>query len=143
MNREYYMLIGLIAVCAVLLICMIGICKKIKSIKKEKKKAKKPGKVIKSKTQKVYKHTHKKRKLADEHARERAKMTNSLRYNIFKRDDFRCQICGHDAKDGVKLHVDHIKPIAKGGKTEEENLRTLCSRCNSGKRDKYDPRGKN
>ena len=53
-------------------------------------------------------------------------MTDSLRYDVLKRDGFRCVICGRTAEDGVKLHVDHIKPVSKGGKTEYENLRTLC-----------------
>ena len=70
-------------------------------------------------------------------------MTASLRYNVMKRDGFRCVICGRTADDGVKLHIDHIKPIAKGGKTEIENLRTLCDICNHGKQDKYDPAGPN
>ena len=67
---------------------------------------------------------------------ERAKMTDSLRYDILKRDNFRCQICGSTAQDGVKLHIDHIIPVAKGGLTTESNLRTLCDRCNMGKSDK-------
>ena len=67
---------------------------------------------------------------------ERAKMTDSLRYDIMKRDNFRCQLCGSSAADGVKLHVDHIVPVSKGGKTKLENLRTLCDRCNMGKSDK-------
>ncbi len=69
---------------------------------------------------------------------ERAKMTDSLRYDIMKRDKFRCQLCGSTASDGVKLHVDHIVPVAKGGKTTPENLRTLCDRCNMGKSDKFE-----
>ena len=76
-------------------------------------------------------------------AYERSKMNDSLRYDVMKRDGFRCVLCGASANDGVELHVDHIKPIAKGGKTEMSNLRTLCSRCNMGKRDKYDPYGPN
>lgn len=67
---------------------------------------------------------------------ERAKMNVSLRYDILKRDNFRCQICGSSAQDGVKLHVDHIIPVSKGGKTIWSNLRTLCDRCNLGKSDK-------
>lgn len=68
---------------------------------------------------------------------ERLKMTDSLRYDILRRDDYKCQICGITAKEGAKLHVDHIMPIAKGGKTIPENLQTLCDRCNLGKSDKY------
>lgn len=67
---------------------------------------------------------------------ERLKMTESLRYDILKRDNFKCQICGYGAKDGVKLHVDHIVPVSKGGQTIPSNLRVLCDRCNFGKRDK-------
>lgn len=70
-------------------------------------------------------------------------MTDSLRYDVLKRDDFKCVLCGFSAQDGVKLHVDHIFPISKGGKTEMKNLRTLCSNCNHGKSAKYDPYGSN
>ena len=64
---------------------------------------------------------------------QRALMNDSLRYDILKRDNFRCKICGATAADGVKLHVDHIIPVSKGGRTEPGNLRTLCERCNMGK----------
>ncbi len=70
--------------------------------------------------------------------RERAMMSDGLRYDILNRDSFRCQICGSTAKDGVKLHVDHIIPVSKGGHTTPENLRTLCDRCNLGKSDKIE-----
>lgn len=71
-------------------------------------------------------------------AEQRRLMTDSLRYDILVRDGFRCCICGASAADGVKLHVDHILPVSKGGKTERSNLRTLCERCNLGKRDKIE-----
>lgn len=74
---------------------------------------------------------------------QRSLMTSALRYSVLKRDQFRCQICGASAADGVKLEVDHIMPVSKGGKTEMSNLRTLCERCNRGKRDRYDPFGMN
>ena len=74
---------------------------------------------------------------------QRRVMTNSLRYDIMKRDHFKCVICGRGADDGVKLHVDHIFPVSKGGKTVASNLRTLCSDCNSGKSDKWDETGVN
>jgi len=71
-------------------------------------------------------------------AEQRRLMSDSLRYEVLRRDGFRCQICGATANDGVKLHVDHIFPVSKGGKTELSNLRTLCERCNMGKRDKIE-----
>lgn len=69
---------------------------------------------------------------------ERSLMTESLRMKILRRDNYKCQICGCTAKDGVKLHIDHIKPVSKGGKTVESNLRVLCDRCNIGRSNKYD-----
>lgn len=67
--------------------------------------------------------------------RERAVMSDKLRFQILKRDNYTCQICGRSAKDGAELEVDHIIPISKGGKTVPNNLQTLCKRCNRGKRD--------
>lgn len=84
-----------------------------------------------------YDNLKKENKLYEISARiERRKMTNSLRYDVLKRDKYRCVICGKGRYDGVKLEVDHIKPVSKGGKTEMNNLQTLCDRCNSGKSNK-------
>lgn len=68
---------------------------------------------------------------------ERSLLTPKLRYEILQRDGFRCAICGRGQEDGVKLHVDHIKPVSKGGRTTPDNLRTLCQDCNLGKSDSY------
>jgi hypothetical protein len=61
----------------------------------------------------------------------------AMRYDVMKRDGFRCVACGADPKNDpkVKLHVDHIHPVAADGKTTPENLQTLCSKCNQGKSD--------
>jgi len=67
---------------------------------------------------------------------ERSKMSDSLRFDVLKRDAYQCKICGATARDGAKLHVDHIRPVSKGGKTEYHNLQTLCERCNLGKSNK-------
>ena len=58
-----------------------------------------------------------------------------LRYTILKRDNFKCVLCGASPAlaPGIQLHVDHILPFSKGGKTEIANLRTLCEACNLGK----------
>ena len=53
-----------------------------------------------------------------------------------KRDNYKCRICGASQEDGARLHVDHIIPIAKGGKSVMSNLQTLCESCNMGKSDK-------
>lgn len=67
---------------------------------------------------------------------ERAKMSDSIRYDVLKRDGHRCCICGRSAREGVNLEVDHIIPVSKGGKTIMSNLQTLCDRCNRGKSNK-------
>lgn len=67
---------------------------------------------------------------------ERKIMNDYIRYNVLKKDNFSCQICGITAKDGAKLQVDHIIPVSKGGKTVMSNLQTLCERCNIGKSNK-------
>lgn len=74
---------------------------------------------------------------------ERDKMTTKLRYAVMQRDQFRCVLCGATVDSGAKLHVDHIIPVSKGGKTEMNNLRTLCDRCNLGKGASYNPNGMN
>ena len=64
-------------------------------------------------------------------------ISDKLRYQVLKRDFFRCCYCGASpAKDPtVELHIDHIVPWSKGGSTSLDNLQTLCSRCNLGKSD--------
>lgn len=66
---------------------------------------------------------------------QRNKMTNDLRNAIKKRDNYTCCICGNSVykEPNLLLEVDHIVPIAKGGKTEADNLQTLCWRCNRNK----------
>lgn len=56
-----------------------------------------------------------------------------MRYDVLRRDGFRCVKCGRGREDGVKLHVDHIKPVSRGGKSVMANLQTLCEDCNCGK----------
>lgn len=67
---------------------------------------------------------------------QRKMMTKSLRHQIAERDHYTCQICGKYMPDGVGLHIDHIVPIAKGGKSVPSNLQVLCSKCNGKKSSK-------
>ena len=65
------------------------------------------------------------------------RISDKLRYQVLKRDNFKCCICGASpAKDpSIELHIDHITPWSKGGESVLDNLQTLCSRCNIGKSD--------
>lgn len=59
-----------------------------------------------------------------------------LRFEILKRDKFKCQYCGRNPReDDIKLVVDHIIPKKKGGKNTANNLITSCQDCNLGKGD--------
>jgi len=60
-----------------------------------------------------------------------------LRFFIMQRDNFKCTKCGRSPATDSKiiLHIDHKIPWSKGGKTNIENLQTLCSDCNLGKSD--------
>lgn len=91
----------------------------------------------------MYETALKRREIKNTAEYQRRQVTPSLRYDILKRDHFRCVLCGRSQEDGIKLHVDHIIPVSKGGKTVPSNLRTLCDECNLGKRDKYDADGWN
>lgn len=64
----------------------------------------------------------------------RAAIPKSVRFEVFKRDSFKCQYCGAVAPD-VLLVIDHIKAVAKGGDNDIMNLITACDPCNAGKRD--------
>jgi hypothetical protein len=65
-------------------------------------------------------------------AGKRKSMSATQRFEIFKRDGFKCMYCGAHPPD-VKLHVDHIVAVAKGGGNDVDNLITSCERCNLGK----------
>ena len=48
------------------------------------------------------------------------------RFNLFLRDEFRCQYCGAKGE----LTFDHVVPRAAGGITSWENVVAACSPCN-------------
>lgn len=65
-------------------------------------------------------------------------MTDKLRKKILERDNYTCQNCGNSTynEPNLLLEVDHIIPVSKGGKTIENNLQTLCWKCNRSKSNK-------
>lgn len=66
---------------------------------------------------------------------QRALMTVSLREKIKQRDNHTCKICGNSTYDepNLLLEIDHIIPLSKEGMTTEDNLQTLCWKCNRSK----------
>lgn len=71
-------------------------------------------------------------------AGQRALMTTKLRNFIKERDGFACRQCSVALADEphLLLEVDHIIPVSRGGLSTEENLQTLCWRCNRSKSNK-------
>ncbi len=51
------------------------------------------------------------------------------RFNVFLRDRFSCQYCGHVFQT-EDLTFDHVVPRSKGGRTTWGNVVTACAPCN-------------
>lgn len=68
-------------------------------------------------------------------AGQRALMTKAYREKIKARDNYTCQMCSASVEEQslLLLEVDHIIPISKGGKSVDDNLQTLCWKCNRSK----------
>jgi hypothetical protein len=74
------------------------------------------------------------------HKRQRHPISLRDRTTVLKRDGYRCAKCGACSKTdrSVRLEVDHIIPVSKGGNNSLGNLQTLCSECNLGKSNQDD-----
>jgi uncharacterized protein (TIGR02646 family) len=64
-----------------------------------------------------------------------------LRVRVLENNKCCCMMCGASPKeDGIKLHVDHIKPRSKYPELslDYNNLQVLCEPCNLGKGNRYE-----
>ena len=66
----------------------------------------------------------------------RMRIPDAVRAEIIVRDGGSCRRC-HSTRN---LEVDHIVPVSRGGVSAEDNLETLCRRCNRRKWNKVKPR---
>jgi len=66
---------------------------------------------------------------AGELSYERPRIPESVRVEVWRRDDGKCARCG----SREKLEYDHIVPISKGGSNTARNIELLCEKCNRGK----------
>lgn len=57
------------------------------------------------------------------------------RWAVMTRDNFTCYICGKTELHPDEIHLDHIKPLSKGGVHHESNIGVTCKRCNLDKSD--------
>lgn len=58
-------------------------------------------------------------------------LTRELKEQVLARDNYTCLCCSKTMRKGVSLEVDHIIPVAMGGRSAVSNLQTLCKQCNA------------
>jgi hypothetical protein len=75
-----------------------------------------------------------------EGGRDKRIISLGLRFQVLNRSRFKCMLCGDSPSQNplCVLHVDHVVPWSKGGRTNIENLRSLCGSCNIGRGNRYD-----
>jgi 5-methylcytosine-specific restriction endonuclease McrA len=54
----------------------------------------------------------------------------NIKEAIFRRDNYKCIVCGRGREEGVEIHADHKIPLDKGGTNTVDNGQTLCSEHN-------------
>jgi len=59
-----------------------------------------------------------------------------IRIAVLRRDRQECRHCGAIAKN-VRMEIDHIIPISRGGKDVFHNLQVLCRTCNRRKGNRF------
>ena len=60
-------------------------------------------------------------------------VSKKTRFEVFKRDGFRCAYCGRTPPE-IVLEVDHVDPKYNGGSDSIDNLLSACFDCNRGKK---------
>jgi hypothetical protein len=56
----------------------------------------------------------------------------STKMRVVRRDNHTCQECGKHLRDD-EVEFDHVIPLAKGGSSDEQNIRLTCFDCNRDK----------
>jgi 5-methylcytosine-specific restriction enzyme A len=73
----------------------------------------------------------------DPQKKHRPKIPSWMRAAVIERDGWVCQICGGPIPDG-DLHIDHIRPVSRGGRNSLSNLQAAHSTCNLKKSDRWE-----
>lgn len=65
-------------------------------------------------------------------------LSNDLAERLYRKQKGRCRACGKPL--GKDYHIDHIKPIVRGGLNTDSNCQLLHKRCNlsKGKKDPFE-----
>ncbi|USK44099.1 helix-turn-helix domain-containing protein [Cytobacillus oceanisediminis] len=69
----------------------------------------------------------------ERHSNKETDIQSYTRFLVLSRDNFTCQLCGHKAPD-IQLEISFIVSPNNGGTFIGENLITLCSECNLGRK---------
>ena len=72
--------------------------------------------------------------LQNRRARGFGKLSNDIQAKLRKAQRGRCAACGSKPK---AFHLDHIIPLALGGRNENSNIQLLCADCNLSKGRKH------
>jgi len=54
----------------------------------------------------------------------------AVKQQALERDNYKCVVCGRGRESGMELHIDHIKPMSRGGTSDLSNAQVLCSKHN-------------
>lgn len=107
-------------------------CKQYRELNKEEK-SKRDSEYKKNNKEVVKNHHHKRRA---NKAKAGGSFTKQEILNMMCVQQSKCNICNCDISK--KYHIDHIRPISKGGNNFITNIQLLCPPCNLKKGDKWD-----
>jgi 5-methylcytosine-specific restriction protein A len=68
----------------------------------------------------------------------RRSLATRERLDLFLAAHGRCQRCGWALTPGTRWDIDHVIPLALGGRDSTDNMQVLCSPCHSGKTRAHD-----
>lgn len=60
-------------------------------------------------------------------------ISDTMRFEVFRRDNHECRYCGTGGSKTNELQIDHNMPRARNGSDDFDNLLVACARCNRGK----------
>lgn len=72
-----------------------------------------------------------------ERSKSRTILPKNKRISIYDKSKHFCALCGKPLVYG-EMTVDHVMPLSRGGKNEEDNMRCLCRECNQLKGNRID-----
>lgn len=69
----------------------------------------------------------------EQYLSDRPSISEGLRRAVLARDGMVCGLCGGPIYDRSGLHIDHVLPVSRGGRTNVDNLQPAHACCNISK----------